>query len=367
MILAALLVFFGILILLVLAHEFGHFFAARRFGVKVEEFGFGLPPRITGVKRGETIYSLNWIPLGGFVRIKGESGEDRDDKDSFSGKTSWQRAVMLLSGVFMNVLLTIILLFFGFMVGLPQIVDEAVDLRNVKEYSIEVAEILKGSPAELSGIKGGDKIISINGKKFSRVSDLSDFIAKSQGMTLDVLVNRGESAMKLKIRPMKYEDRHVLGVKLIPVGIVRYGPLQAMVNSFAATSYFFNETLGAIGRIVKGAFTERKLAADLGGPVAIAFLTAKAVNLGVCHVIQFAALLSLNLAIINAIPFPALDGGRALFLLIEKVARRPLNRKMESWIHKAGFALLMLLIFFITYRDISRFGDRILVIIKKII
>lgn len=355
-----LIAFVAILTILILAHELGHFCVARFFGVDVEEFGIGFPPRLGGIRKGGTLYSLNWVPLGGFVRIKGEAGGPAGDPHGFSSQTAWKRAVILLAGVSMNVVLAVALLFGGLMVGLPSVVDSSTNMSNVKNYEIQVAGLLPDSPAVHAGVQAGDVVVAVNGVKAATPDMISTVIEKSGGepVTIEVVRNHTEHHM-FSLQATQYQGTYVIGVELLPIGLVHYGPAQAFVRSISGTWYFVEETGKALWRIMSGLFVQRTLSNDVGGPIAIAVLTARAVNLGIGYVLQFAALLSLNLALINVLPFPALDGGRVLFLIIEKVRRKPVPERIEAWIHNAGFALLMIFVVAITYRDASRFGSSI--------
>ncbi len=367
MILIPLLVFVGILMVLVLAHELGHFVVARIFKIGVEEFGIGFPPKIVGVKRKGILYSLNWVPLGGFVRIKGESGGGTDDPSSFAGRGVWQRALVLLAGVTMNVILAIVLLFIGLMVGLPSVVDSTTNRERVSNYEVQIATVVPNTPASTSGIKQGDRVVSLNGEAITDADQVSQRVNNEGGKEITLGVVREGATLTFPVTPTTYEGRYVLGIELLPIGIVRYPPAEALLRSVQGSWYFITETSKALGTIVVGIVTERKLSNDVGGPVAIAVLTARAVNVGLGHVLQFAALLSLNLALINVLPFPALDGGRVLFLIIEKLRRKPFPEHIEAWVHNAGFALLMVVVVLITYRDIVRFGSTITSFVTRLL
>src|SRR3990172_8193126 len=274
--------------LLIFVHELGHFMAAKRAGVKVEEFGFGFPPRLFGVKRGETIYSLNLLPLGGFVKIFGEEGEGEGDPRSFISKKLGTRAVIVAAGVTMNFVLAVFLLSVGHTVGLPIIVDE----------TVEKALVPRVSPPP------GEGAIGIAMVKTAIVSH-PWYIAIWKGI---------ESVFSLTI---------------------------ALVSGF----YW----------ILKGLILKGTLIAEVAGPVGIAVLISETTKLGFNYVLQFAAVLSINLAIINFLPFPALDGGRLIFFGIEKVKGSPVNPKVEKYIHMAGFALLILLMLVVTFKDITKY------------
>lgn len=351
------LAFIAVLAVLVLVHEFGHFIAARIFKVKVDEFGVGFPPRIWGIKRGHTLYSINWVPLGGFVKIKGESGEHRDDKDSFAHRRSWQKAIILLAGVLMNVALAWVLLSVGFGMGLPSVLD-GVDARaRVRDQKIEVVEVLKGGPAETAGIKQGDAIIWVDAIEVKKVEFLRQYLAGVQGAPVTVSVMREGEREDFTVAPVILSEtgKVGIGVALLETGIVSYAPHIAVMRGAQATAGGLWEIVRAFGTVVGDLFSARPVSVDLSGPVGIAVVTGKVARLGFLHLLQFTALLSLNLAIVNVIPFPALDGGRLFFLGIEKLLGKPLRPRFAQAAHMIGFAILLLLVLLVTYRDILRF------------
>lgn len=355
-----LVVFIFILGLLVFVHELGHFVAARKNGVKVEEFGFGFPPRIFGVKRGETIYSINWIPLGGFVKIKGEAGEYKEDADSFVHKKIWQRALILASGVLMNFVLAAVLLSFGFMIGLPQVVDGDLGPAKVRDAKIQIVQILGGTPAEEANLKTGDTILSIDGQKIERIDGFQNYLAGKVGSRVKFVFERDGVNFEKEITPVVLAEtgRGGIGIGLLKSGIVSYPWYFALWKGAESTVLFTREILIALYELIKNLIITQKVAVDLSGPVGIAVLTGQVARMGFIYLLQFTALLSINLAVINFLPFPALDGGRLLFLAIEKIRRRPVSQKIENLIHNIGFALLMILILLVTYRDVVRFGDK---------
>ncbi len=384
--LLTIITFVIVLSVLVFAHELGHFMVARKFGVKAEEFGFGFPPRIFGVYRSKegkwkkvmgaaavedaqgTVYSINWIPLGGFVKIKGENG-DSDDPDSFINKKIWKRAFILSAGVLMNIVLAAILISAGFMIGLPQSLDNVDSHARVSDRKIQVLEVIPDSPAAKAGVAAGDTIVSIDDKTFPDYQELQKYVDQNTGKVLDYQVDRGQQRLDLKIAPqfMKESGRGGIGVAITETGIVRYSffySLWAGIKETAILTWFI---LTAFYQLLKGLFVGHGVSADLAGPVGIAVLTGQVARMGIIYVLQFTAMLSINLAIINFIPFPALDGGRVLFLVIEKVKGAPVKRELEAIIHNIGFALLMILVLIVTFRDVARFGDKFRMLWERII
>jgi regulator of sigma E protease len=364
-----LIVFVLILGLLVFVHEFGHFYAARKNGVKVEEFGFGFPPRIFGIKKGETIYSINWIPLGGFVKIKGEAGENREDPDSFAHKKIWRRALILASGVGMNFVLAALLLSFGFMIGLPQVVDGDSGLAKIRDAKTQIVQILENTPAEEAGLEAGDTILSVDGQKSDSVVDLQNYINEKVDVPVNFEFERDGEIFQKEIVPVRLAEtgKGGIGVGLLKSGIVSYPWYFAIWKGMESTVFFTKEILVALYELIKNLIVTQKVAVDLSGPVGIAVLTGQVARMGFIYLLQFTALLSINLAVINFIPFPALDGGRILFLIIEKIRRKPVSQKIENLVHNIGFALLMALVLLVTYRDVVRFGDKFVGLWEKII
>jgi regulator of sigma E protease len=363
------IIFFFILGLLVFVHELGHFIAARRNGVAVHEFGFGFPPRIFGIKRGETIYSINWIPLGGFVKIKGENGENREEEDSFGNKKVWQRALILAAGVLMNFVLAAVLLGIGFTVGMPEVINGQSGLAKIRDTKIEIVQILDGSPASNAELSPGDEIISIDGQKIDTINSIQEYIdAKAQSL-IKVTVLRNGEILEKEITPVILEatGKGGIGIGLLKSGIVSYPWYIAPWKGLEGAVFFTKEILLAFYDLIKNLIVAQKVAVELSGPVGIAVLTGQVARMGFAYVIQFTALLSLNLAVINFLPFPALDGGRILFLIIEKIKRRPVNQKIENVVHNIGFLLLMCLIVLVTYRDIAKFGYGFVSLWNKIV
>ncbi len=358
-----------ILALLVLVHEFGHFITAKKLGVRVEEFGFGFPPRIFGVKRGETIYSLNWLPLGGFVKIKGEQGENAGDEDSFAHKKAFERGLILASGVLMNFLLTVVLLAIGFSLGLPQEISEEPAGARISNVQIEVVTVFNGSPAQKADLRAGDAIVSLDGLELKRAEDFRAYTLAHPDQTLTLEIKRDNEILTKLVKPTKFPgvEQVAIGVGLIRTGLVSYPWYLALVKGFSATFYLIKEIFIALYELIKNLVLAKGLALEVTGPVGIAVLTGRAARLGFVYLLQFTALLSINLAIINFIPFPALDGGRFLFLLIEKIRRRPVSRKIEALIHTIGFSLLMLLVIAVTYRDLVRYSDKFVSLWQRII
>lgn len=376
--LLTIIIFIIVLSILVFVHELGHFVTARKFGVRAEEFGFGFPPRAFGFYKNNqgkwkhiigrkevtdcpgTVYSLNWLPLGGFVKIKGENGEGENELDSFASRPVWQRAIMLSAGVVMNVVLAMVLIISGFMVGLPQSLDVNLDARaQISDRKIQIVQVIKNSPAQSADLKMGDTIISIDNNEFKNFLELQTYVDSRIGQSLDYKIKRGQELINKTITPalMSETNKGGIGVAISETGIVRYPWYLAIWEGFKTTFILIWAIIMAFYEFFKGLFVGQGVSADLAGPVGIATLTGQVARMGFVYLMQFTALLSINLAVINFFPFPALDGGRVLFLIIEKIKRGPVRRELEGMIHNIGFILLMVLVVVVTFRDVAKFGN----------
>ncbi len=354
-----LLIFIIILGLLIFVHEFGHFLAARRAGVEVEEFGFGFPPRLFATKKIKgTVYSLNLLPLGGFVKIRGEGGEEKENPKSFASKKISWRVLILSAGVLMNLVLGIALLSAGFALGLPTAVGDEEAFGNAK---VQISFLEKDSPAEEAGIKIGDQILalkSVRGEtsEISKVSEVQNFVAENKGGEVILTLRRGQEVFSLKTTPRELspEGQGPLGVALARVVLVSYPLDQAIWLGVKETFQLLILIFSALGALIWGVFSNGQLVADVAGPVGIFSITGQAAQMGFIYLLQLTALLSINLAVINILPFPALDGGRIFFLILEKIKGSPVSLKVEQAVHAAGFSLLILLMIVITLRDVAR-------------
>ncbi|TSC76940.1 MAG: hypothetical protein G01um101431_123 [Parcubacteria group bacterium Gr01-1014_31] len=366
--------FLAVLGVLVLVHELGHFFAARQAGVKVEEFGVGFPPRALGVYRDPqtkrwvtvgpkrrqapaTIYSFNWFPLGGFVRIKGEQGEEASDADSFAHQGIGRRVWIISAGVTMNVVAAFVLLSIGFAIGLPQVLGDRLPYgAKVVSTSVQIVEVRAGLPAAEQGLQIGDTLVSLDGNPVTTLEGVQAYVDAKVNTPVTVRVRRGNEVVTKMMTPQLLAEtgRGGIGVQLVSTGIVRFPLPVAVWQGAKSTAGLIVEILRAFGGILTRLVQRQPVDVELSGPVGIAVLSGQVVRMGIRYLLQFTALLSLNLAIINFLPFPALDGGRVLFLMVERFRGRAVSAKLEAIAHNVGFALLMLLVLFITYRDIYK-------------
>src|SRR3990167_7925944 len=354
-----LIAFLLILSVLVLVHELGHFFVAKLFKIKVEEFGFGFPPRVWSKKIGETLYSLNLLPIGGFVKLYGEDEAGggkigvskkitKDLSRAFFARPIWQRLLVVVAGVFMNFVLAVVIISFIFAtIGAPTPVNEVI-----------VTSIVKDSPADTAGLKPGDVVQSINGKKIIQSSELISITKENLGEAITLEVKDQKSNVRpVKVTPReKYpSDQGPMGVSIgQKVVVKKYSWYQA---PFAGTKEAIKTSVlivAGVGQVIGEIVRTGSVPQGVAGPIGIAQLTGEFVHSGIYAVLSFLALLSLNLAILNVLPIPALDGGRLFFILIEAVTRRKVPAKFESYAHAVGIALLLALIALITIHDVGR-------------
>lgn len=348
------LLFLFLLSVLVLAHEFGHYIAARKSGMKVEEFGIGFPPRMFAWKGRHTTWSVNLIPLGGFVRIKGESGEDadRDAPDSFARKPLWKRFIVLVAGVVMNLVTAALIFTVGFLVGMPTVTEGGIPGGIVENQAVHVLEVMEDFPAAEAGLEVGDRLLTIDGATFASSDDAR--VALGEETAHEVVLARGEEILTVQLTPEFSEEagKALVGVSLMETGTVRFPWYLAPVRGVEAATLSTVAVLEAFGGLLASIVTEETVDAELAGPVGIAVMTGEVAEMGFGYLLHFAAMLSINLAILNILPIPALDGGRVVFLAIEAIRRKPVTARIEQNIHAAGFAILLLLVLVVTFRDI---------------
>lgn len=362
MIVTAIVLFILIFSLVILAHELGHFYFAKRAGMRVEEFGIGLPPRIVGIKKGETIYSINWIPLGGFVRVYGENEEARGDKRSFASKGPGQRIMFIVGGVLMNFVLAAVVLMIGFWFSMPPLVTPAeyyVSDPSAVKSRVVVLNVTDDSPAELAGILRGDRILASGDVSFSVANDLKEFLADKANIPVNLTIDRSGQEINLMVTPtlVAEEEGAIIGTWIDQsVERVDYVWWKVPWLALQETVRLIGVIVVVIASFIYRLFATASLPPDLAGPVGIAKITADVMHLGWLRVLQFIVFLSINLGVINLVPFPALDGGRLAFVLVEIIrGGKKVSSRIEGVIHALGFALLILLILVVTYRDMFRF------------
>ena len=383
------LLFILILGLLVIAHEWGHYITARKCGIKVHEFGFGFPPRVFGWYRDYStkklkwvwgsgrsslkktiagdeqqkefsgmLWSMNWLPLGGFVRIKGENGERALEADSFGYHKAWKRILVLSAGVIMNVILAAVVLSFGFMIGLPTDLSGGLDkyAQIVEAPSVVIESVEIDSPADKAGIMFGDKITRVDEQVITSAESLITYIGSHGNTAVTVHVVRGSGELDLSVTPvlLDKDTSPRLGVGIAEAGIIRYSWYIAIYKGFTTAGIGLVTIFVSLYYLIANLITGNGLIFDVAGPVGIARIVGQSAQLGFQYVLNVIAMLSLSLAAINILPIPALDGGRILFILIEKIKGRPVSMKYEQLAHTIGFVVLMVLIVVVTWRDIAK-------------
>ncbi len=406
---------------LVFFHELGHFLFAKMIGVKVEEFGFGYPPRICGFIREKsakqsfighlanffsflkgkkifgrirffwgkkipllfkekTIYSLNWIPFGGFNKLKGEL-DGEISKDSFFAQTWWKKALVAVGGAAMNVFLAILLLIFLYASGIPQ--DSEFIEKNgriVRSVGIQIGFISSGSPAEEQGLKVGDVIVGVDDRVFDQVPDIQNYIKTKVGQSVKMEISRGKQGIVFQVPVLPYnqifsaadvelaegmpvqendenftieEDNYgVIGVALSKMVIVVYPWFRAVIMGIRDAFGLFGRLFAGIWLILKALFVKKQVLGKLFGPVGITVVTTQMARLGGAYFLQFIAFLSVAIGAFQIIPFPGLDGSRVLFAAIQGVKGKPISQRTESIVVNIGFSLLLILLFFITFKEI---------------
>lgn len=333
------------IIFLIIAHELGHFFVARKFKVTIEEFGIGYPPRLWSKKKNGVIWSVNALPFGGFVKILGEDGGN-EDPNSFSKQKVWKRISILSAGVFMNMLVGWIFFSGVYMTGSP-------------ERAI-IMDIKQNTPAAIAGIERGDIVIALESKDIGVIKkpNADEFISltsKAIGKEVSIEISRrGENKVfTLVPRANPPEGEGALGITITNAGFSRQPFFSAISNGFMTT-------IDVVGEIVVGLFSFfAHIFSPTGfdavaGPIGVVKMASEIGTLGLSYVFQIIGLISINLAILNLIPFPALDGGRILFLIIEKFRGKPAPERVEQLVNMVGFFALIALMVVVTFKDVSR-------------
>lgn len=365
----SILLFIIILGTLVVVHELGHFFAARKSGVRVEEFGLGFPPRIYGRRRGDTLYSLNAIPFGGFVRLYGEQSGEQADQGSFQGASTPKKVLIMAAGVLMNYALAWVILTSVFIIGVTidptnTKLDSGAKVTNQQVQAI----VTKGGAADKSGITNGDRIISINGKTFTTTEQIATFARQNGFPPLEFDLIQKNVRRKVTVQPNQVDDPNAPHYEfgLATTATVVYPWYTAPWVGLRSTISLSWQSVAGFGQVISKFIQTGQLSQDVAGPVGIAVLTGQVTQLGVSSLLQFIALLSISLAVINFLPIPALDGGRAWLLIIQRIIRKNISPRIENYIHAAGFYALLLMILLISIRDVQRFDivDRVVNIFR---
>ncbi|MDD6919832.1 MAG: RIP metalloprotease RseP [Eubacteriales bacterium] len=321
------------LAILIFIHELGHFMAAKACGVKVNEFALGMGPVLFKRVKGETQYSLRAIPIGGFCAMEGED-EVSDDDRAFNKKKPWQKLVIVAAGAFMNLVAAILI-----MIIVVYSTGTAVN---------KVGEVVKDSPAQQIGIQVGDELISVNGNAIKEWDDFTTNINKiDPTKEVKIGIKRGDEEKVFSTMLTKENGRYLVGV----IAAKERHPGRALIDGPKQTWTMTKMMYSTLS----GLFTGEIAVKDLSGPVGIVYMVGESAANGFITFLYFMALISLNLAIVNMLPFPALDGGRAVFIIINKITGKPISEKTEGIIHTVGLLLLFALMIYATWNDIIRF------------
>lgn len=358
----SILLFFCILLILVLVHEFGHFATAKAFKIRVDEFAFGFPPRLFGIKRGETTYAFNALPLGGYVKIYGEDPNDVSDGDrsrSFAAQPRLVQAAVVLAGIVANFILAWLFISLTFMVGITAS-DEAAAPYRVSDPVLSISDVAPDSPAAKGGLLPGDEIVAVQlgAERVSttRPESVTSFIGAHGGEEVQVVYRRQGNEGIATVVPVDgiVSGRAAIGIYMDIIGTLKLSVIDAFVYGAQKTYEFTVLTTIGILDFLKSAVLGHANFTEVTGPVGIVKAVGDAAGIGLANVLLFTGLISINLAVINVLPFPALDGGRFFFILIEAILRRPLPPVVANSLNLIGFGLLMLLMILVTYHDIAR-------------
>lgn len=378
--------------LIIFFHEFGHFVLSKIFGVKVEEFGFGYPPRLMGLVKidgrykffwgkkiglsGEslakvgTIYSINWIPFGGFNKLKGEEAGSEKSANSFQAKPWWQKSIIAMGGAGMNIFLAIILLSFVSTFGSYQEITPDIFQKGllVKDINIQVIAIKEASPAEKAGLKIGDKILAINGETVDEIEEVQNLIKDKIDEPVKIKIAREKSILEIEVVPQSAQkvfgseetilNKGAIGIAMAKIGRVYYPLPAAIVNGFSKTFLLLGQIFQGLYLILRELFVHQKMIGETVGVVGLAVMISEAAQIGLVYLAQFLATISLLIAVTQIIPIPALDGGRILFCIIEGIRGKPIKPEIENKINSLAFTLLLILMVYITYKDLMRLGER---------
>lgn len=360
----SILLFFLVLFVLILVHEWGHFIAAKKTGMRVDEFGIGFPPKLFSIKKGETEYTFNALPIGGFVRIFGENAEsvEKNDPDrarAFGSRPKWAQAVVLVAGVTMNVILAWVLFFTTFLIGVPTSVEEGAASSDAVLY---VTSVLPQSPVA-TDIPTGAEIIRIesatNSSENLTPKLFTEFVQAHPSEDISITYRFNDEVTSITTQAVtgiiaSDPQRAAIGISLALVENKQLGVGAAFVEATDATFTSLVGVATGLFSLLSDAIQGDADFSQVAGPVGIVGMVGDAAMIGITALLTFTAIISLNLAVINMLPLPALDGGRLLFVAIEAVTGRPINPVWSGRLNLIGFGLLMLLMVIVTYNDIVR-------------
>jgi regulator of sigma E protease len=359
------ILFLVVLAVLIFAHELGHFLVAKKSGIRVDEFAIGFPPKIFSWVRGETKYVLNLIPFGGYVKIFGENPDEEsmtgsDSKRSFVNAPKWKQSCVLLAGISFNIIFAWILISISFMFGsiVPIGEGSAQYSKYITDERVIVTQTMPNTPAALAGLTTGDSILKVTSGKESfdmpNVQKIQEVITTTQG-SIVLVYKRGEVEKSEVLVPKEIDGKKVVGIYMENVGVVRLNPFLALWEGGKLTLLTFKQVIVGLVTFIFQAVRGQGDFSQVSGPVGIVSMVGDAATFGLAYFLGFVAFISLNLAAINLVPFPALDGGRVLFVIIEAIIRRPIKPKIANTVNAVGFFILISLMIIITYRDIMKF------------
>ncbi|MBP9817573.1 site-2 protease family protein [Candidatus Shapirobacteria bacterium] len=345
------IIFVIALSVLVLVHEFGHFFAAKAVGVKVEEFGLGLPPKIIGRKKWGTIWSLNWLPIGGFCKLEGENPSDEavKSKTSFMYKNPAQKALVVLGGVLMNMVLAVAIFAVVYTIlGVPRTTEQ-----------VKVLAVAKDSPAFVQEIKEGDWVSKVNGIVVKKPDELTAEVSKYKGKSVELEIVRGDLKLSLPIEvrenPPKGEGSMGITISNTEMEKIKWYEFYKGIGAGFKEAYFWGKIIAdGVFKMIGGVVTGH-LPKDVSGPIGMYEATSSIKkNQGILAMVHFFGIVSVNLAVVNVLPFPALDGGRIIFVIYEMITRKRANERFENTVNTVGMLVLLGLILLITVGDVWR-------------
>jgi len=364
----SLILFILIISALVIIHEFGHFIAAKKAGMKVEEFGLGLPPKLFGKKFGDTYFTFNLLPFGGFVKIKGEES-DNNDLDSFDSKTPLQRAIVIVAGVFMNLILAVTV--FYIVIGLrggkseyfPIIGDIKPSFGKLETVSGLVADISSESRLSKDFIKNGDFVYSINQTVITSNTQLREIVSSSKENKVNIVFKNLKDRSVVKeqeVELVEKDGKKILGIFLGEAGRVSYEGTDYLFSGFLHSANVGKISLQSLGLLISQSFKSKDIkivSENVSGPVGI-YSVVDSINKSNesilnLDLLDLIGILSLSLAIMNILPIPAVDGGRLVFIIFEMVFRRRISSNIELAINKFGMVFLLLMLFAVTFKDVS--------------
>lgn len=350
------ILFLFILGILVFVHELGHFVAAKKLGVKVDEFAFGFKPKIWSKKRGETTYAINAVPLGGYCAMYGE--EENKGGRSFMGKPRWARAIILVAGVAMNFLLAWLLFTVILISGFEPLVSGMVEGRGIKVVEpVKIESVEKNSPAEKGGLKKNDLVLSVDNQAVGSSLEVVAKIYEKEGKAAKLKIERDGKTFTTNITPRKNppEGSGPLGIELSggKIGATWY---KAPIVAIDQVGNLTKMTVKAVGNFVKKLVVKQEVSKDVSGMVGVGYATDVVRKLGLTYVLQFIALISVSLAVMNLLPIIPLDGGHVFVIIIESIRRKKITEKEMQWMGLIGFGFIAVLVIVTTFSDVLRFG-----------